>query len=106
MLLAVLAAAPAAAQNKLDTTQFIVVGEGLGAGMADFGLRESYQERNFGALMAKQMNTAFPQPVIESQGIANTPGFPALPPRLPGIQQGGVRKQFPPTLFVFNLSVP
>jgi hypothetical protein len=40
LALAVLAAGPARAQNKLDTTQFVVVGEGLAAGMADFALRD------------------------------------------------------------------
>ncbi len=94
------------AQVTLDTTQFIVVGEGLAAGMADFALREVYQDKSFPAQMARQMKTAFPQPLIQSPGIGNAPGFTALPPRLPGTLQGSVRSLFPPTLFVFNLSVP
>ncbi len=108
------------AQPTLDTTQFIVVGEGLAAGMADFALREVYQDRSFPAQMARQMKTAFPQPLIESPGIGNAPGFTALPPRLPGTSQGSVRLWYPPpfpkpapsdptpapSLFVFNLSVP
>ncbi len=97
---------PAAAQRRLDTTTFIVLGEGLAAGMADFALREVYQEKSFPAQMARQMKALFPQPLIESPGIGNAPGFPALPPRLPGILQGSVRRPFPPYLFVFNLSVP
>ncbi len=94
------------AQAQLDPTQFIVVGEGLAAGMADFALREVYQDKSFPAQMARQMNTILPQPLIQSPGIGNTPGFAALPPRLPGILQGSVRTPFPPDLFVFNLSVP
>jgi hypothetical protein len=94
------------AQRRLDTTTFIVVGEGLAAGMADFALREVYQRNSFPAQMARQMNALFPQPLIESPGIGDAPGFPALPPRLPGILQGSVRTPFPPYLFVFNLSVP
>jgi hypothetical protein len=107
------------AQPVLDTTQFIVVGEGLAAGMADFALREVYQEKSFPAQMARQMKTAFPQPLIESPGIGSAPGFTALPPRLPGTHQGSVRLWYPPpyptppagskpapSLFVFNLSVP
>ena len=39
---------------KLDTTSFIVVGEGLAAGMADFSLREVYQKNSFPAVMARQ----------------------------------------------------
>lgn len=95
-----------AQQRKLDTTSFVVLGEGLAAGMADFGLREVYQDKNFPSQMARQMNTAFPQPLIQNPGIGNVPGFPPLPVRAPGPGQGAVRKDFPPALFVFNLSVP
>src|SRR5690349_13928702 len=42
---------------KLDTTSFIVVGEGLAAGMADYSLREVYQKNSFPAVMARQMGT-------------------------------------------------
>jgi hypothetical protein len=46
-------------------------------------------------------------PILQSPGIGGgAPGFPVLPPRLPGLLQGPVRKDFPPDLFVFNLSVP
>ena len=108
-LLALLLLAPGGArgQAKFDATQFIVVGEGLAAGMADFALREVYQTKSFPAQLAKQMNVGFPQPLIESPGLAgDMPGFQTLPPRLPGIQQGSVRSKFPPDLFVFNVSVP
>ena len=76
---------PAQAQTstKLDTTQFVVVGEGIAAGMADFALREIYQDLNFGSQMARQMKTAFPQPLFQQGGIGAAPGFPVLPPRLP-----------------------
>jgi hypothetical protein len=95
-----------AQQTKLDTTQFIVVGEGLAAGMADFALRDVYQDKSFGAQMARQMKTAFPQPLIQSPGIGNAPGFTALPVHLPDTLQGSVRTPFPPYLFIFNLSIP
>jgi hypothetical protein len=95
------------AGTKLDTTQFIVVGEGLAAGMADFALREVYQRESFPAQMARQMDAMLPQPLLQSPGIGSgAPGFAVLPPRLPGILQGSVRTPFPPYLFVFNLSVP
>lgn len=95
------------AQRNLDTTQFIVLGEGLAAGMADFALREVYQRKSFPAQMAAQMNAMLPQPLLESPGIGSgAPGFAELLPRLPGILQGPVRTPFPPYLFVFNLSVP
>jgi lysophospholipase L1-like esterase len=106
LALAVLAAGAAPAQTKLDTTQFIVVGEGLAAGMADFALRDVYQDKSFGAQMARQMKTLFPQPLIEGAGIGNAPGYTQLPVHLPGTLQGSVRTPFPPYLFVFNLSIP
>ena len=93
-------------QRRLDITNFIVLGEGLAAGMADFSLKDVYQEKSFPAQMAKQMNAAFPQPLIQASGIGNVPGFPPMPVRAPGPGQGAVRKDFPPALFIFNLSVP
>src|SRR5437867_4205958 len=93
-------------QRRLDVTNFVVVGEGLAAGMADFSLKDIYQEKSFPAQMARQMNTAFPQPLMQASGIGNVPGFPPMPVRAPGPGQGAVRKDFPPQLFVFNLSVP
>lgn len=90
---------------QLDTTTFVVIGEGLAAGLADFALREVYQQNSFPALMARQMGTAFPQPLIQAPGIGGVPGFPQLPVAVPGPGQTAVRKS-PPTLFVFNLAVP
>lgn len=94
------------AQARLNTTQFVVIGEGLAAGMADFSLRQEYQVNSFPALMATQMKTNFPQPLFEAPGVGSAPGYPELPVKLPGTQQGSVRTPFPPPLFIFNLSVP
>ena len=105
-LLPVLARAQGSQGIFFDPTNFIVLGEGLAAGMADFGLRSVYQEKSFPAQMAQQMDVAFPQPLIQGAGVGSAPGFPSLPVRLPGPDQGAVRKDFPPQLFVFNLSVP
>ncbi|HKW99060.1 MAG TPA: hypothetical protein VJN43_15070 [Bryobacteraceae bacterium] len=105
IILPCLLAAPPQAP-KLDTTTFVVVGDGLAAGMADFALRDVYQKNSFPALMAKQMKTAFPQPFIQPPGIGSVPGFPALPVAAPGPWQTSVRTPFPPPLFVFNLAVP
>src|SRR5207249_10422151 len=96
----------ASQQKKLDVTTFVVLGEGLAAGMADFSLRDVYQDKSFPAQMARQMKTIFPQPLIQSPGIGNVPGFPSLPVRVPTTLQTTVRTPFPPYLFVFNLSVP
>jgi len=103
-----------AQQNKLDVTTFVALGEGLGAGMADFSLRDIYQQQSFPALIAKQIKTDFPQPLFEPPGIGSVPGFPALEVTVPARGQSTVREWFPPTpgaaaapsLFVFNVSVP
>jgi hypothetical protein len=95
-----------AQQNQLITTSFVVLGEGLGAGMADFALRDIYQTNTFGALIAQQLGTGFAQPLMELPGIGSAPGFPALAVNLPSLGQQTVRETFPPDLFVFNLSVP
>src|SRR5579872_2496964 len=95
LFLAAALARPALPAQKLDTTQFIVVGEGLAAGMADFQLRDVYQSASFPALMAKAFKTAFPMPILQSPGMGGgAPGFPLLPPRLPGLLQGSVRNDF------------
>jgi hypothetical protein len=103
LLPTVLAAQQAA---KLDTTTFVVMGEGLAAGMADFALRDVYQKNSFPALIAQKLGTAFPQPLIQPPGIGSVPGFPRLPVAAPGPRQTSVRTPFPPPLFVFNLAVP
>ncbi len=101
-----LTAAAAAQTKKLDTTQFIVMGEGLAAGVTDFGIRQDVQEKTFGALIAKQMRTNFPQPLFQGPGVSVIPGLAPQPAILPTTRQTTVREGFPPSLFVFNLSVP
>lgn len=93
-------------QQRLDTTTFVVMGEGLAAGVTNFSLSDVGQKHAFPALMAKQMGAMFPQPVIQAPGIGNVMGFSDLPVRLPAALQTTVRRPFPPFLFVFNLSVP
>jgi hypothetical protein len=95
-----------ASAQKFDPTNMIVVGEGLAAGVADFSLKDIYQKKNFGARLAEQMNVSFPQPLMQGVGVGNVPGFPEMPVRTPGPGQGAVRADFPPQLFIFNLSVP
>jgi hypothetical protein len=103
-----------AQQSKLDTTTFVTLGEGLAAGMADFSLRDIYQLQSFPALIAKQIKTDFPQPLIEPPGIGSVPGFQTMAVTVPARGQSTVREWFPPTpgatpapaLFIFNLSVP
>jgi hypothetical protein len=95
-----------AQSRRLDTTTFVVVGEGMAAGVQNFSLGELGQQGSFPALVARQMGTIFPQPVFQSPGLGNVVGFPPLPVSLPATLQTTVRRPFPPSLFVFNLSVP
>jgi len=111
--LAILSLGFAQAQT-LDTTTFVVMGEGLAAGMANFGLSSIVQNKSFPAQIAAQMKTAFPQPLIQGPGIGDVLGYAPLPVIAPKYPQDQVRI-FPaqpdpndeaPTLFVLNLSVP
>ena len=47
-------------RQSIDTTMFVVMGEGLAAGMANFGLSSVVQNQSFPARIARQMGTAFP----------------------------------------------
>jgi hypothetical protein len=102
-----LAICPAAwAQSRLDVTQVLVMGEGLAAGVQDFGLRSEYQKQSFPAIVARQLKTILPQPLLQGPGLAVVPGMRTPPAILPTTRQTTVRESFPPPLFVFNLSVP
>src|SRR5579885_3469433 len=98
----------------LDTTTFVVMGEGLAAGMANYGLSSVVQQYSFPAQMAAQMNTGFEQPLIQPPGIGDVVGYPGQEVILQKYPQGSVRqyyhsdnsKQDGPPLFVMNLSVP
>lgn len=116
LALATLACATAMAQTKpgLDTTTFVVMGEGLAAGMANYGLSSVVQKYSFPAQMAGQMNALFVQPLIQPPGIGDVVGYPSQEVRLQTYPQGTVRefyqpdlsKPASPPLFIMNLSVP
>jgi hypothetical protein len=105
-LLPALCATLPAQTRRLDATQFVVLGEGLAAGVQDFGLRSENQKLNFASHVARQIGTILPQPLLEGPGVAVIPGMAAQPAILPNARHTVVREGFPPSLFVFNLSVP
>src|SRR3954470_23960881 len=92
LVLAALACAPAPGQTKtnLDTTTFVVMGEGLAAGMANYGLSAVVQNYSFPAQLAAQMNTAFAQPLIQPPGIGDTIGYPGQEVKVQTYPQGSV----------------
>jgi hypothetical protein len=113
LFLALLSLGRSPAQT-LDTTTFVVMGEGLAAGMANFGLSSVGQNQSFPAQIAAQMGTAFPQPLIQPPGIGDVVGYPTQEVRVQTYPQGSVRQFYQtgtnpvtsPPIFVLNLSVP
>jgi hypothetical protein len=98
--------APPAPRPALDARSFVVVGEGLAAGIDHFSLSGETQEGSFGALLARSLGTGFNQPVLQGPGTGNVPGLQALPIRVPVPPQTTVRADYPPRPSLGNLSVP
>jgi hypothetical protein len=98
-------ATPAVNNGRLDTTTFVVLGEGLAAGMGDFTLADETQVDSFPAQMARQIQAQFPQRLIQGPGIGNPVGFAKLPVIVPVPMQTTVLDQLPPAP-INNLSVP
>jgi hypothetical protein len=103
--------------QTLDPTTFIVMGEGLAAGMANFGLSSVVQNQDFAALIAAQMSTGMEQPLMEPPGIGDVIGYPGQEVQVQKYPQGSVRQFYYPTdptkapiqtppIFVTNVSVP
>jgi hypothetical protein len=91
--------------GRLNTSSFVVLGEGLAAGMGDFTLSEDTQRESFPAQMARQMQTDFPQPYFQAPGICYPIGFNRPPVLVPQPLQSTVLDRVPPVP-VRNLSVP
>ena len=89
----------------LDTSSFVVLGEGLAAGLGDFTLSEDTQVDCFPAHMARQMGTPFPQRLIQPPGLGYASGFAAVPVVVPSPLQSTVLTTIPPEP-TSNLSVP
>jgi len=103
--------------QTLDTTTFVIMGEGLAAGMGNYGLSSVVQSKDFAALMAAQMGTGMEQPLIQPPGIGDVVGYPGQEVQVQKYPQGSVRQFYYPTdltkapiqtppIFVTNVSVP
>ena len=90
----------------LNSSTFVVLGDGLAAGAGDFGMSEELQPYSFPAQVAQRLNAPFPQPIMQPPGIGPVIGFADLPVRLPQAMQTTVLAEFPPTGFFSNLSIP
>ena len=91
--------------GSLNTSVFVTLGEGLAAGMGNFALYADVQQTSFPALMARQMQADFIQPLLESPGLGNLVGYAEQPVLLPNLAQTTVLENLPPVA-VQNLSVP
>jgi hypothetical protein len=91
--------------GRLNTTTFIVLGEGIAAGMGDFTLFADPQRASFPAQMARQMQVQFAQPLMQAPGIGNPLGFEPLPVLVPAFWQTTVLDELPPPPAA-NLAVP
>jgi hypothetical protein len=88
------------------TSTFVVVGEGLAAGVGHFSLTEDVQPWSFPALTAAQFEMRFHQPVMEAPGLGNV-HHRQMPAIVPDLLQTSVRKDFPgDERLLDNLSVP
>jgi len=91
--------------GRLCTSSFVVLGEGLAAGMGDFSLSDASQKFSFPAQMARQMSIPFVQPLFEPPGIGETIGFAPWSVVVPSPLQSTVVDKIPPYP-PDNLSVP
>jgi len=91
--------------GRLDTSRFMVLGEGLAAGVGDFTLTAETQVWSFPAQMARQMGTDFPMHLIQPPGLGDFPGFQRLTLRVSAPLQTTVLTELPPKP-VANLAVP
>ena len=93
-------------KRVLNTERFVVLGEGLAAGVGHFSLSEDVQELSFPALLAEKMDVDFEQPLLQPPGVGNV-GFRSLPAIVPDLNQTTVLKEFPrDEADLGNLSVP
>lgn len=99
-------AAARTAGGRLDPSRFVVLGEGLAAGMGHFALSEDSQSWSFPAQLARRMGVELRQPLLEPPGVGGAPGFPPLPVRVPIAPQNTVLREFPPEQPFANLAVP
>ena len=91
--------------GKAGPASFVVIGEGLAAGMTDFALTGDSQRTSFPAQIASQMGVSFQQPLFQAPGLGNPLGFGALPMVVPALMQTTVFEQLPQEPYS-NLSVP
>lgn len=89
-----------------DPSRFVVLGEGLAAGLGNFSLHAGSQATSFPALTAAAMGVAFAQPLIQPPGLGDVASFAPQRPIVPDLQQSTVLVGGVPQRAPGNLSVP
>ena len=92
--------------GRFDAETFVVLGDGLAAGMGHFSLVASAQATSFPALLAQSLGTRFEQPLLQPPGLGDVIGLEARAPIVPDLGQTTVRDPLPSRSHLGNLSVP
>lgn len=92
-------------RGRLRPGPFVILGECLAAGVANFSLGGETQANCFPALVARQAGIPFAQPCFEPPGLP-VPGLSPLPVIAPGLLQTTLYRPTLPTAPFSNLSVP
>ncbi len=90
----------------LDPSTFVVLGDGLAAGMGHFALEGSFQATSFPALVARSLGVPLRQPLFQPPGLGDVIGLEPQPPVVPGIRQSTVLSELPEAADLGNLAVP
>ncbi|HBC57494.1 MAG TPA: hypothetical protein DCZ03_10055 [Gammaproteobacteria bacterium] len=90
-----------------DFSRLVIVGDSLSAGVQNLSLNENFQPNSYAALLAQQINTPLPLPLIAAPGVpaALTLVDPGPPPVL-GQEPGESPGRIDPFLQPMNISVP
>ncbi len=93
-------------KRVLDTRTFVVLGEGMAAGVGHFSLSEDIQAYSYPALVAERLGLSFAQPLLQPPGVGDV-GFRQQPAIVPDLLQTSVLCDFPrDAADLSNLSVP
>lgn len=90
----------------LDASTFVVLGDGLAAGMGHFSLEGAHQATSFPALLAAALGTELRQPLMQPPGLGDVIGLEPRPVIVPEIRQSTVLTELPQASNLGNLSVP
>lgn len=92
--------------GRLDLTRIVVLGDGIAAGMGEFGLHEHSQTWSFSAQIMREAGVEMRQRLIEPPGLECPLVTPHGGVKPADLYQTTVLKSYPPTSTPDNLSTP